>query len=87
MLVRREILTMEEVNLDPTITSRKTSSSALSAVGSDYEIESIFGAEVYVNFKIFLFLYVQLFFKVRGFFSEYIFILVIFPKMYGFPQN
>ena len=63
MLVRSGILTMEEVNLDPTFTSRKTSSSAISAVGSDYEIESIFGAEVYVNFKIFLFLYVQLFLK------------------------
>ena len=49
MLVRSGILTMEEVNLDPTFTSRKTSSSALSAVGSDYEIESIFGGEVYVN--------------------------------------
>ena len=53
MLVRSGILTMEEVNLDPTFTSRKTSSSAISAVGSDYEIESIFGvggSEPYVNF-------------------------------------
>ena len=43
---------MEELNLEPTY-SRKTSSSAISAVGSDYEIESIFGvggSEMYVNF-------------------------------------
>ena len=49
---------MEELNLEPTY-SRKTSSSAISAVGSDYEIESIFGvggSEMYVNFQIFLFL-------------------------------
>ena len=42
---------MEELNLEPTY-SRKTSSSAISAVGSDYEIESIFGvggSEMYVN--------------------------------------
>ena len=46
---------MEEVNLDhPTTISRINSSSAISeSIGSDYEIDSLFGVgvtEPYVNF-------------------------------------
>ena len=49
---------MEELNLEPTY-SRKTSSSAISAVGSDISIESIWGlgggSEPYVKLKLFHF--------------------------------
>ena len=51
---------MEELNLPPTISRKNSSSaiSAISAVGSDYEIESIFalgGLEPYVDFSLFHF--------------------------------